>query len=71
MNDMEYKGWNIHSFKQVHYPPFLDWCCIAKKYVGDKSFVMFNVEGNTSAESIRLCKQQIDERESNASFRSS
>ena len=66
--DNQYKGWSLHTFKQVNYPPFLPFCCIARKsgeYPSPCNFYIFNIEGNTVEEAEKLARQRIDNKENN------
>jgi hypothetical protein len=54
---VEYAGWEIHAYRQIHYPPFLDftatcWQGNVMRFGG--------IEGRTVEEAIERAKRTIE-----------
>jgi hypothetical protein len=56
---INYRGWQIHSYPHVHFPPYLDYNATASRTIGKRVF-MFNVEGNTITQALNKAKERID-----------
>lgn len=54
---LEHKGWSIHAYKQIIFPPF--GLFTANVWNQDKSR-MFNVEANTMESVIAKAKGRVD-----------
>lgn len=54
-----YDGWEIKCGTQVYFPPFKPFIAIARKKIKSKIY-MFNVEGNSLEEVIKLSKMKVN-----------
>jgi hypothetical protein len=55
----QYKGWHLKAFKHVVYPPYKDYCCSARRDVGNRTF-MFYTEGVSIKQAVSVAKDKID-----------
>lgn len=53
-----YRGWLIHAYRQVHWPPYLDFVAVCFAPRG----MSFNVEGDSLADVMAKAKAAIDKR---------
>ena len=55
-------GWTVVLIQQLVWPPFLPWCALATRKVGNKIYG-FNVEGTNKADALRRVQLMLSQGE--------